>query len=229
MSIQRMSKFGPVKGCCHRISLVRPLPEKVKGVKQFSCDHIVLYENIPARIGESRSIEENRLQDNSPPLKKGQTATDERVILACPRHPLSNLRAGDWVLIPFGNRPNTASPVFGLNGVGPNIWINTPNGNELLTWTCKSDGTCSFQGSIEIYPTEDNVWCMDYEGQTHCFSNSNFTCSRFPDGYSFIESTGPNLVYKILKIDTKEDHLCNISHYSIFAEFYDQEQLYPQS
>ena len=218
---QMISKFKP-KGACHRVNLRRPIPRKQKGVKEY-CDTLSLYENIPARIGESRRIEENRLDDDEPAPRYGSDRNDERVIMLCPGFPLNNLRAGDFVCIPWGYRPNQLSPVPLLPGLGPQIWIDTPNGPELLTWVCQADGTCAYEGSVQIYLNQDSEWCMEINGQEFCFDNFNFMCSEFPDGYSFIRSTGPEVNYKILKIDAKEDHLCKISHYSVFAEFYDQD------
>lgn len=218
-----MSCFRPIKGCCHKVHLLRGVPQKVKGVKMYDCNHISLYENIPARIGESRSIEENRLQDILPYPSNGDKKNAEYTVMLCPSFPLSNFKAGDFVCVPYGNRPNNASPVQNLPGVGPNIWINTPDGPELLTWTCMPDGTWSFQGAVQIYQNEDGVWCMAYEDQEHCFSNSNFMCSQFPEGYSFVQSTGPDAHFTVLKIDRKEDHNCHLSHYSVFMELRDQE------
>lgn len=204
------------------MSLVRPLQKKTKGVKHWDCEYIPLYENVPARIGESRTIEENRLQDSVPHPRYGDDKADERKVMLCPNHPLTNFKAGDWLIIPWGQRPNNISPILGLSGLGPNIWINTPTGPELLTWTCQLDGTCSYQGVVEIYQSDDQ-WCMVYEGQEFCFNGFNFTCSEFPEGYSFVESTGPQVVYKVLKIDAKEDQLCRLAYYTVFIEFIDQE------
>lgn len=191
-------------------------------MKHHSCDSLLLYENVPARVGEARTIEENRLQDALPYAKRGDIKTNELTLILCPNHPLTNLKSADWVSIPWGVRPNTASYVPGLSTLGPNIWINTPTGRELLTWCCTSDGGCSYEGAIRIYQNGEK-WYMSYDNIEFCFENSNFVCSAFPEGYSFKESTGPRANFKILRIQEKQDHLGNTSHYNIFCELFDQD------
>lgn len=217
-----MSPYKPI--CCHHgLRLVRPLNTQTKGVKHWDCEVLELYGPISGRVGESRSIEENRLQDSNPPYRHGDDKADERVVMLCPNYPLLNITAGDWLQIPWGVRPNTFSPVPGLAGLGPNVWINTPTGEELLTWTwdASGDGTGSFMGSVQIYQ-QDGEWFLD-DGTATSLGSLNFVCAQFPEGYSFIRSTGPSSNHKILKIDEKLDAECRISHYSIHIEHIDQE------
>lgn len=215
-----MARIRP-KGCHHNLKIKRPKTKLQKGMKIRSCDFIELYSNISGRVSKLENIEENRFQKIP---AQGQQKAGLRKVLLTPRYPLSKIVSGDLLCIPWGVRPNTWEPPFTPAGTGPILWIRTPNGDEKLIW----DGISKYVGDSICLSLVDNNWCITGEVE-YCFSEyNNFVCQEFPEGYSYLKSTGPFVYFEIVRIDSEEDENCQLSHYTLLVERLDQKGIIVQ-
>ena len=200
--------FGP-----HQIRIVRERPEEVNGNKTDSCNDLVLYERVPCRVGVLRQVDENELEQNR---LKGEAKNNERTIIITPKFPLTKVKTGDIVTIPWGTRPNTWSPPSAPGG--PAIYLSTPTGPQLLLW----NGTAYVGETLSL--SEDLVLSGEVEAQLDC----GLMSSTYPDGYSFIKSSGFRARFKILKFDPEIDHNGCISFYKALVETEDTPGIYLQ-
>ena len=214
---QQMSPHRPRIGVCHPLRIIRFLQEKNQGVKRNQCDHIVLYSKIMGRVMPLRKLEENRQEMQGP---SGSEKANERTILLAPNSPMNKVKSGDYILIPWGVRPNTWCPPN--TPAGPCIVLNTPTGQQKLVWQDEQ-----YVGDNILLTPNDDGWCLSGEID-FCFDNFNFICQPFPEGYSFGRSTGPAIQMKIIRFDAQEDEHCRISHYSAYVEYRDRDNEFVQ-
>lgn len=183
-------------------------------MKVRSCDFIELYSKLPGRVSKLSNLDENKLGEID---AQGKGKAGLRKVLLSPNYPLSKVVSGDLLCIPWGVRPNTWTPPFAPTGTGPAIWVDTPTGEQKLTW----DGE-KFVGATITIELVDDEWCMTGEVD-HCFGvSTTFVCQEFPTGYSFLKTTGPNSYFEIINFDAEEDDKCRISHYTLTVERLDQ-------
>jgi len=196
------------------MNVVRPKAKLQKGMKTRACDFITLYENICGRVLALKNIDENILEAL---YLEGKDKSSLRKVILAPNFQLHKIVSSDLLVIPWGIRPNVWTPPFAANSLGPHIWIKTPSGNIKLKW----DGSkfASDTLNIEII---DGEWCMTGEIE-HCFETCNIFCyQEFPDGYSFLKSSGPNAYFEITKIDEHQDIEGRTAFYTILVELIDQ-------
>jgi hypothetical protein len=191
-----------------------------KGIKLRSCDVIELQSRLYGRVLPLRKIDENSLGM----LKaNGQAASGERKIILTPSFPIRNVFRGDIISIPWGVRPNTWLPPGLPAGLGPYIWIETPNGPERLEW----DGT-QYTGNTINLQFNGTQWCLT-GAVDFCFDEFD-GCSEveFPDGYSFIRSSGPYAHFEIIRFDEQQDDYGRTAFYTLSVESLDQKDVYLQ-
>ena len=173
-------------------------------------DIIELYTKVPARVGSLRTIDDN-LMKMSP---VGLSSSNERYIMLRGSRPLNKILQGDFIRIPWGTKPNLIEPSGAPNNSGPQIWIDTPTGNQLLSW----NGTKYTNDNYDIVLSGEE-WCVEYQSsEVGCLSSSNFRIATWPTGYSFLKFTGLPLDYRIIKIDAQLDDRGRLHHYSISVE-----------
>lgn len=199
------------------MKIIRPKEEIIQGIKRKKCDFIELYSNLCGRVQQLRVIDENVLEEIYP---QGHDKSGLRRVIIVPDFPLNKITSSDILVIPWGVRPNTWTPPFATDGLGPQIWISTPTGNLRLSW----DGN-SFASDRITLNIEENTWCFSGEID-HCFEScGNFCSDPFPEGYSFLKTTGPNALFEITLIDPHEDHLGRIAYYKLLVEHLDQNKV----
>jgi len=189
------------------------------GMKLSDCTFATLYTGISGRVMPLRSVDENQLGI----LKhQGDDKAGERAVILTPNAPLDQILSGDYLVIPWGVKPNTWSPLGTPAGTGPCIWLNTPTDPQQLCW----DGTKFVGDTLELELIEGE-WCLSGE-VSYCFGTDNFCCQLFPYGYGFLRASGPEALFKIVHLDSKEDDKGRLSHYNISIEIIDQKYIYVQ-
>jgi hypothetical protein len=179
-----------------------------------------LYDNLCGRILALKNIDENILEVIE--LQGKDKASLRKVILA-PNFPLHKMVSTDFLVIPWGIRPNVWAPPFAPGNLGPYIWVETPTGNVKLAWD--GDKFASETLNIEVVGDE---WCLTGE-VTSCFNTCNIECNQgFPEGYSFLKTTGPNAYFEITKIDEHQDGQGRTSFYTLLVELIDQKNVIVQ-
>jgi len=189
-------------------------------MKTRACDFIPLYDNICGRILDLKNIDENILEGI---YLQGKDKSSLRKVILAPNYTLHKIVSTDLLIIPWGVRPNVWAPPFAQGNLGPHIWIGTPDGNVKLIW----DGNKFASETLNIQITDDE-WCMTGEIE-HCFNTCNVFCSQeFPEGYSFLKSTGPNAYFEITQINEQQDDQGRTAFYTILVEMLDQKNVIVQ-
>lgn len=199
---------GPDKG----LKIRRKVPEIVNGTKTGST-FIDLYDNICGRVGDIEEDADNTLGD---PEYQGEIKANERKIILTPNRPLNKMVTGDYIVIPWGTKPNTFSPPNVPDFLGPSLVIDTPLGRRLLNW----DGTQYYNNNVTIYQSGGS-WCISSD-PVFCFASTNLACTPFPEGYTFVRSTGPLAYFKILRMNEARDDRGRTAHYTCFVEYEDR-------
>lgn len=198
---------GPHRG----LKIRRKIPQIQQGTKVETCQWIDIYTNLCGRITALRNVDENELEVK----KRGKEKANERQVILTPNFPLCQIRSGDYLSIPWGVRPNIWCPLGVPPRYGPCIWISTPNGNLLLDW--KSDG---YYSDLLIINYSGDQW--QFSGELDINLDDLIT-SQWPDGYSFLVSTGPIANFEILRMEPEMDHLGHLSFYNLRVETEDQD------
>ena len=164
-----------------------------------------------------RNIDENILEMTE---AQGYDKSGLRKAVIVPDFPLTKMTTSDILVIPWGVRPNTWSPPLALDGMGPRVWIETPNGNVRLDW----DGN-RFVSETLILDVEGNNLLFSGESDFEIESCGSLCNDQFPEGYRFLKTTGPNALFEITKMDPQEDLHGRLSHYSLLIESLDQKNV----
>lgn len=211
-----MSPYRPKNSPHHGMRVRRPTQEIQDGSKLPANPSlwITLYENLSGRVLPLRRIDPNDLRE---PIHQGEVKLGERQVVLTPNYPLTKLKSGDFLGIPWGVRPNTWTPPNVPKGTGPFILIDTPSGNQYLQW----DGEKFVGNTITILL--DGVWKIDGEIEYDFSSDSSFAYQTFPSGYKFKRATGHLANFKIIRIDEHQDNLGRIGFYTLSVEKYDTE------
>jgi hypothetical protein len=202
----RMSPLRPPNGPHRNLKILRPLQKVERGMKLEDCTFLELYKGITGRISTLSTDEDNRLEEI---YGHGEDIKGLRKVLLTPNYPLYQMLVGDYLVVPWGVRPNTWIPHGLPQGTGYYIWINTPSDPQRLVW----NGVGFIGTTINIEKVDDQ-WCLTGEVE-HCFVGDSFCSEEFPEGYSFLRISGPPAYLKIVAIDEQIDHLGRISFYSI--------------
>lgn len=185
-----------------KVGIVRKADRMVGGIIKPACEDIVLYEKVPARVGELRKLEENRTS----PKGHGDSASKLRKIQLGGQSIPDKIQDGDYIRIYWGTQPNLQVPIGVPNGYGPWIQIDTPGGIETLKWD--GEKWVSENYSLE-YAAYEGAWVLlDEEEILAEFGTQtqpNIKCGTFPTGYKFLRISGPPVDYKINQYQHKRD------------------------
>lgn len=193
------------------MKLRRPLVELKNGSRIKSADYLDLYPKatFTGRVMPLRKVDENSLGIVN---IEGQNKAGERKIVLTPSFPLQKVMSGDFIAVPWGNRPNTWIPPNVPEGTGYNIWIDTPTGNQYLTWIDNK----FINDNLEIYL--DDVWMISGEVDFEFETDETFVTQTFPEGYSFLRASGPMANFEIIRMDEQQDHLGRTAFYTCSVE-----------
>ena len=178
----------------------------------------ILYQNVQGRVGERRFFTENFQQ----PKGFGESsAFMRRIIINGPSIP-DKIVNGDYVRIDWGVPPNILTPQSVPSGTGPQVWIETPDGDLLLTW----DGTKWVNGSSSISIISGGYRLI------HGETTEDFTtfgrCNDFPEGFTFYRFTGPPVYYKIVRFEHQKNIQGQWHHTTIQGELEDLDDPNPR-
>ena len=185
-----------------KVGIIRKTERMVGGLIKPACEDVIVYEKVPARVGELRKLEENRTS----PKGHGDSASKLRKIQIGGNNMPDKIQDGDYVRIYWGTQPNVLVPLGVPSGYGPWIQITTPGGVETLKW----NGTkwLNENYSLEYAPYE-GAWVLidgvDIIAEFGPESNPQIKCGTFPTGYSYLKITGSPIDYKINQYQHKRD------------------------
>jgi hypothetical protein len=208
-----MNSRIPMTGLTARLSVVRKEAGKENGIIREAFSETILYEKVPGRVMNLRFFANNFLQQYG----QGEDAAKLRIAAVKPNMIPNKILLGDYLRVYWGTIPNVVSHPDVPFNLGPEIWIETPEGPEKLTWSL-CDGL--YEGeTINIYPDSD-TWCIGGEVE-HCFNPGQFVCQSFPEGYRFIRTSGPPVDYKIIRFNHLTDDFGKYHHTTLQIEVED--------
>jgi hypothetical protein len=217
----KMSPLRPPAGPHKRMIIKRPKVKVEKGVKMRSCDFIDLYENLSGRVMPLDSNKETELGIEN----QGMDATDYRQIILTPNKPLTKIKKGDILALPWGIRPNNWSSPTVPEGLSDHVIIKTPTGNKKLKW----DTVDTFVGDTISITLTNTTWTMTGDvNYTFPIDGVSFACQEFPSGYYFQKKTGPAMYFEIIKIDEQVDSSGRTAFYSLKVDDLKRSNFYSQ-
>lgn len=166
------------------------------------CEDILVYEKVPARIGDLRKLEENRTSAKG----HGDVSSKIRRVQLGGNNSPSKIKDGDYIRIYWGTKPNVYSDLEIPSGYGPWIQIETPGGIETLKWS--TDKWVNDNYSIEYSAYEGSWVLVEGVDVIATFGEQNtpqIKCGTYPTGYKFYRISGPPIDYKIVQFDHRED------------------------
>lgn len=203
--------LGPHKG----LKVVRLKKRFEKGMVLEDCGQTVLYTGLCGRVLHLKDRwQENLLREL---YVQGKDKAGIRKVMITPSYPLTKMTTSDYLIIPWGIKPNTFTNLKGINNVGPYIFLETPNGIVKLVW----NGIKYASADISL-ESIDSEWCFTGDFN-FCYSTNNILCETLPTGYNIAKISGPDAYFEIIKINAHEDHLGRLAYYELLVEPLDQE------
>jgi len=179
----------------------------------------VIWENIPARIGQNRRFVEN---ESKTTVRGYDNAVVREFIAGFPTLP-RDIDRNDFVRIPWGSNPNFHLPVGAPSWGAPSICLRlTVGGPLILTWNFEKD---YYEDVSTLYTLFfDTSWKFQTPLILWDFNiteSQSPLCRVWPDGYTFGGTKGPALDYRILRYDHNMDDFGDYHSTHIMAELED--------
>lgn len=137
----------------------------------------------------------------------------------------NKIQKSDYVVVPWGIKPNLNIPYDAPSWGAPAICINTPDDQITLMW---EDGKY-FHPSYSLF--FDEVWILTGPSLSYEFDDTTFEtnilCRDFPEGYTFAKKTGPAIYYQILRYDHRVDDFGDYHHTILECEIQDKDGRIP--
>jgi len=211
----------PIYGMVHRFGISRFLKQMVGGrLKSDGETEIVVYQSIPGRADNLRSLVENK--DEKTPY--GDHSGKVRRFKLSPLKIPNKLRQGDFVKVGWGTKPNLLAPLSAPVWGAPSLCLKNPGGDSvILHWY---DELLEY-ASETLFLRFDESWKLSGD-VTHTFTTTadfddNPLCRSFPSGWSFNKLSGPDIFYKITEFNHQLDDFGMYHHTSLECELEDKD------
>ena len=120
--------LGPHKG----LKIVRLKKRFEKGMVLEDCGQTILYSGLSGRVLHLKDRwQENLLREL---YVQGKDKAGIRKVMLTITYPLSKMTSTDYLVIPWGVKPNTFTSPKAPSNVGPYIFLETPSGIVKLVW-----------------------------------------------------------------------------------------------